>query len=377
MPTNLDAASRHANDTRYQPGQRAGHYESFFSARNHPSRPLAFWIRYTIFSPDGRPEDARRRAVGGVLRRQDAARTSAAKRRCRSRRATSRRDELGADVARRASRRRARSRGAAATRRSHDRLGPALRGRRAAPVPAAAPALRRAATAGEEPGRRCRWRASAARSTSTVSRTRRRRLDRQPEPQLGPAHTDHYAWGQVAGFDDAPAELPRGRHRAPARSVRSGRRSLTLLVLRHDGREIALNVAAAGAARARRDSRTSSWRFASENADVALEGRITAPRDTFVGLRYDNPPGGVKHCLNSKIAALRRHPAVDNASQPLDATRDRPSRRVRDPHRRSCARRADGRVRTAAPSRTFRPRPVTVRAARSAAPCRSSCRTAG
>jgi len=47
-----------ANHARYQPGQRAGHYESFFLRANHPTRPLAFWIRYTLFSPDRRPQDA-------------------------------------------------------------------------------------------------------------------------------------------------------------------------------------------------------------------------------------------------------------------------------------------------------------------------------
>jgi len=30
-----------------------GHYESYFLRANHPSRPLAFWIRYTIFAPRG------------------------------------------------------------------------------------------------------------------------------------------------------------------------------------------------------------------------------------------------------------------------------------------------------------------------------------
>ena len=34
-----------------------------------------------------------------------------------------------------------------------------------------------------------------------------------------------------------------------------------------------------------------------------IEGEIHAPREAFVGLRYYNPPGGVKYCLNSKIAS--------------------------------------------------------------------------
>jgi hypothetical protein len=45
MSSPLAEARRHANDTRYQPGQRAGHYESFFVRANSPSRPQTFWIR--------------------------------------------------------------------------------------------------------------------------------------------------------------------------------------------------------------------------------------------------------------------------------------------------------------------------------------------
>src|SRR4051812_36609780 len=46
------------NWTRYTPGQTQGHYESFYQRANHPTRPLAFWIRYTVFSPAQRPADA-------------------------------------------------------------------------------------------------------------------------------------------------------------------------------------------------------------------------------------------------------------------------------------------------------------------------------
>ena len=43
------------NRTVYEPGQRSGHYESFYQRANHPDRPLAFWLRYTIFAPAGDP----------------------------------------------------------------------------------------------------------------------------------------------------------------------------------------------------------------------------------------------------------------------------------------------------------------------------------
>src|SRR5690606_549853 len=46
------------NRARFRPGRGEGFYESFFQRANHPTRPLAFWIRYTLFSPAGRPEAA-------------------------------------------------------------------------------------------------------------------------------------------------------------------------------------------------------------------------------------------------------------------------------------------------------------------------------
>src|SRR3954470_15955157 len=50
-------AEAQVNWAQYGPGQRGGHYESFYQRANHPTRPLAFWIRYTVFSPTRRPED--------------------------------------------------------------------------------------------------------------------------------------------------------------------------------------------------------------------------------------------------------------------------------------------------------------------------------
>ena len=59
------------NWAQYDPSQPGGHYESYYLRGNHPERPLAFWIRYTIFSPAGRPERCTRRAVGDRLRRRN------------------------------------------------------------------------------------------------------------------------------------------------------------------------------------------------------------------------------------------------------------------------------------------------------------------
>lgn len=57
MTASPEAFVHHLNDARYH-AQPEGHYESFFLRANHPSRPLAFWIRYTLFSPKHRPQEA-------------------------------------------------------------------------------------------------------------------------------------------------------------------------------------------------------------------------------------------------------------------------------------------------------------------------------
>jgi len=116
----------------------------------------------------------------------------------------------------------------------------------------------------------------------------------------GSRHTDHYAWGQVAGFDTHPesflevatARLKFGPFWTPP---------MTPIVLRHRGREIRLNHLRQ-TLRARARVAYFDWSFVSETADLRIEGRITAAKETFVGLRYYNPPGGIKHCLNSKLA---------------------------------------------------------------------------
>ena len=55
----MSTASRDScNGARYEPGTMRGHYESWFLRANDASGRRAFWIRYTIFSPRGRPGDA-------------------------------------------------------------------------------------------------------------------------------------------------------------------------------------------------------------------------------------------------------------------------------------------------------------------------------
>jgi len=116
----------------------------------------------------------------------------------------------------------------------------------------------------------------------------------------GTRHTPAYAFGQVCGFDNAPASF---LEIATAR-VKLGplwTPAMTPIVLRHRGEEFALNTIGQSL-RAKAAYEYFRWQFASDNDRVRIDGEISARREDFVGLRYYNPPGGVKWCLNSKLA---------------------------------------------------------------------------
>lgn len=115
----------------------------------------------------------------------------------------------------------------------------------------------------------------------------------------GPKHTDQYAWGQVAGFDGeegsflelATAKIKIGPLWTPA---------ITPIVLRLHGKEYALNGLFSSFRRA--SYHYFDWKFQASSPEIKIEGRIHADKKDFACLRYANPPGGWKFCLNSKIA---------------------------------------------------------------------------
>ncbi|MCK9382351.1 MAG: hypothetical protein M0P95_14980 [Sulfuritalea sp.] len=301
MQNEIQAFHQQVNHARFR-GQATGHYESFFLRANHPARPLAFWIRYTIFSPRACPENA----VGelwvvffdGETNRHVVAKQEYPLADCLF-------DTSAFSV-----------RVGAAT------LGP-----------------RRLQGAVESRGQALAWdlgfegdsapilllpfklyRSGFPAAKSLVSLPLARfsgglsvngeSIDvadwvGSQNHNWGSRHTDLYAWGQVAGFDSHPEsflELATARLRVGPLWTPP----LTPLVLRHGQREYALTGLVRGL-RARGSFRYFNWEFKSETAEVEIEGVISAPREAFVGLAYRNPPGGVKHCLNSKIAACTVH----------------------------------------------------------------------
>jgi hypothetical protein len=285
------------NQTRYQ-GQSHGHYESFFQRANHPTRPIAFWIRYTLFCPKGQPDQA----VGelwAILFNGETNRHVALKQ---------------------------------AFPLSQCHFSPSEFSVRIGDAELNARQLRGSIQADEGtfawdlsysgnsepllllPFKLYQTKFPAAKSLVGLPLALYRgKLSVNGEAMeiadwrgsqnhnWGTRHTDQYAWGQVAGFDTQPDSFLE----VATAKVRLGplwTPPLTLIVFRHKGKEYAINEMVQ-AIRADGSFDYFTWHFKSKTSEVGLEGTISAPANAFVGLEYRNPPGGTKQCLNTKIAA--------------------------------------------------------------------------
>jgi hypothetical protein len=291
-------AERDWNASRLVPGIESGFYESDFLRANHPERPLAFWIRYTAFVPRGRPAEACGE-LWAVVFDGEADRIVAMKQTvplsdCAF-------SPRGLDV----------------------RIGratltdDALQGRADSSAHSIEWSLRHA---GQGPPLlllpeslydRGLPRAKALVGGPNAVFTGVVTVDGAEVPidgwtgsqnhNWGSRHTDRYAWGQVSGFDDEPdAFLECSTAQIRIGPVWTPR--ITLVVLRADGEEWRLNGLLQGA-RAAASIDGFDWTFETRGPEVRIAARIHAPAASFVGLRYANPPGGEKTCLNTKIAA--------------------------------------------------------------------------
>ncbi len=288
------------NHARFHPGQTLGHYESFFQRANHPTRPLAFWIRYTVFSPHAEPA----RAIGelwAVMFNGETGRHVAVKREVPMAQCEFSRHCFGARVA-------------DATLSPDALTGTASSGGHSLKwdlrysgdqLPVFLMPLDK--YAGSFPKAKSLVGLPMARyNGAVIVDGERHAVENWAGSQnhnWGSRHTDRYAYGQVCGFDNAPDSF---LEMATAR-IRLGpllTPPMTLVVLRHEGREYAFKSIWRGL-RAKASYRCFEWQFATGDGDARIEGEIRADKSAFVGLRYYNPPGGDKYCLNSKIASCR------------------------------------------------------------------------
>lgn len=278
----------------YQPGRRAGHYESFYQRANHPVRPLAFWLRYTIFAPAGNASAAVGEvwavAFDGESGQHAVAKEEFPLAQCRF--PTDRFDvRVGdAEVAP------GRLSGAAGELRWDLRYEGEEPPLLLLPARLYRGGFPKAKSLVPLPSARYSGSYSVAGRTVEVDGW----LGSQNH-NWGSRHTDRYAFGQVAGFDGFPESF---LEVATAKTALVGPLTTpwaTTLVLRHGGVEHSI-VSLRRAVRAKAGYGYFHWDFATGDAGVEIIGRITAAREAFVGLRYGNPPGGIKHCLNTKIA---------------------------------------------------------------------------
>lgn len=281
---------------RYRPGDKRGHYESWFIRGNHPSRPLAFWIRYTVTSPSGRPDDAIAElfaiSFDGERGRHVAVREGLSPRECSF-------PTSGLDVrlgASRLTREVAMGRAQSAPHEIAWELTLA---------PAGEPLLllpERFYAGGFPKAKALVMRPRVTFRGHLVVDGERVDIDGwhgSTNHNWGERHTDQYTWGQVAGFDDQPetflevatARIRLGPILTPA---------MTPVVLRHEGREHRLNALHKVFGRAKIGGLR--WTFEAKGEGVALSGVISASPIQVVTFAYKNPPGGTKLCINSKIA---------------------------------------------------------------------------
>lgn len=277
-----------------------GHYESWFLRANHRDRPLAFWIRYTIYVPRGDIGQAEGELWGAWFDGEAASIVTVYEAYPLADCSFSR---TGLDVQVGSSTLKDGEAGGSAST-DGEKLDWSLNWTGDEP-----PLLLFPEAMYERgfPKAKALVPVPNAVFTGTVSvNGERHQVDDWVGSQnhnWGSRHTDRYAWGQVAGFDDeedaflecATAQLKLGPLWTPR---------LTLAVLRYRNTEYALNSIVQGV-RAKGSFKFYRWSFASRNRDVDIFGSLEGPADTFAVLRYRNPPGGVKTCYNSKIASCR------------------------------------------------------------------------
>jgi hypothetical protein len=284
------------NAARYD-GTPRGHYESYFQRANHPTEPRAFWIRYTVFSPKGRPADAlgelwaiyfdrRNDHIVAVRETRPIAECSFSNRGLQAR--------IGAAVLSQES-----LQGSASC--EGHRIGWDLR--YSSPED---PLLLLDESLYEKGFPKAKALVGSPHAVYTGSIDvdgSRVAIDGWVGSQnhnWGSKHTDAYAWGQVAGFDDAPhVFLECSTARVKLGPLWTPR--FTVVAMRVGEETLALNTLGQ-ALRAQGSYELFKWQFDSKRNGIRVHGSIEAPRSAFVGLTYLNPPGGSKTCLNSKVA---------------------------------------------------------------------------
>lgn len=280
-----------------QPAKPEGHYESWFLRGNHPHEPQAFWIRYTRFIPG----DKKRVPLGEIWAiwfdgDKDSIVTV--------------KEEFPLGSCQFASDRLQVNIGDCALRDHQLHGGANLNGHRIEWALSYRGDDRSILFLPENlyPARLPRAKSVVSRPQVTftgdlVVDGERITVDGWPGSEnhnWGSRHTDQYAWGQVAAFDNAPdaflecitAQVKIGPIPSPWMSI---------AVLRIGEEEFLFN-SLGQAFRANGRYTFFDWSLQTAQGDARLDVRFHAAPRHFTALTYYNPSRGNKTCLNSKIA---------------------------------------------------------------------------
>lgn len=277
-------------------GTGQGHYESWFQRANHPTQDRAFWIRYTVFIPadEGRPALGELWAIAFEGDEITARKAEFPLNDCSFSRETIDVQIGGSKLD---------------TKRctgSIEDVGWSLEYDSPAPPMLMLPER---LYAGGFPKAKLLVGSPLARYTGELT-IGERTIDidgwvGSQNHNWGSRHTDRYAWGQVAGFDDAPNVF----FEAATAWLRMGplwTPPLTIASVRV-GDRVLQRVGMLQAVRANASVEGYRWTLHTAGRSGSIRATFEAVEDQFVALRYLNPPGGHKACLNSKLARCSLH----------------------------------------------------------------------
>lgn len=277
-----------------------GFYESYFLRANHPTRPQAFWIRYTLFSPKGNLAGTEGQLWAIYFDGETTARTAVKQSLPFDRCSFSQTDlqvRIGESVLDAS-----RLKGLARNARHQLSWDLAYQGTQSPsfllPLNLYSRGFPKAKVLTGVPLADFAGHLSIDGHAVDVTGWRG-----SQNHNWGLKHTDQYAWGQVAGFDSEPdsflecstARLKIGPVWTPW---------LTNLVLRLRGREIQLN-SLGQAIRNRGRYDYFSWTIECVRGPLQVTVNFSSPSDRFLALGYDDPPGHKRTCLNTKLATCR------------------------------------------------------------------------
>ena len=289
------------NASRFDTSSDKGFYESYFLRANHPTKPYAFWVRYTLFSPKGRPENN----IGElwvIFFDGETHQVTAAKEELPFTQCSFSKEGLAVTLGDIATLKPGQAKGAACSgdNKISWQLNYCVGEEPLLLLPESlydAPLPKAKALVGNP---NVLYNGTFMVNGETIHIENWQGSENH---NWGEKHTDRYAWGQVAGFDNDPdAFLELGTARLKIGPVWTP--WMTTMVIRLDGREVKLNQLWK-AVLAKATFNYFNWHVETWQGDISVVCDIYGPRYHFVGLNYYNPPGGSNTCLNSKIAGCR------------------------------------------------------------------------